>query len=81
MSGEAIVGAAVNRTGKSVEGPFALSVCCFDGDKMLSQQGAFAEQQGVPPRPTDRSHTAPGSPSRLGTGTDRVRMRERGSML
>jgi hypothetical protein len=46
LSGNAIVGAAVNRTGKSVEGPFAVSVYCFDGDKLLSQQGAFAEQQG-----------------------------------
>jgi hypothetical protein len=45
-SGKAIVGSAVNGTGKSVEGPFAVSVYCFNGDKLLSQQGAFAQQQG-----------------------------------
>jgi hypothetical protein len=45
-SGDAIVGAAVNSTGKSVEGPFSVSVYCFDGDTLLSQHGAFAEQDG-----------------------------------
>lgn len=45
-SGDAIVGAAVNQTGESVEGPFAVSVYCFDGDKVLGKQGAFAEQDG-----------------------------------
>jgi hypothetical protein len=45
-SGDAIVGAAVNATGKSVEGPFSVSIYCFDGDTLLSQHGAFAEQDG-----------------------------------
>lgn len=45
-SGDSIVGAAVNHTGESVEGPFSVSGYCFDGDKLLSQYGAFAEQDG-----------------------------------
>lgn len=45
-SGDAVVGAAVNQTGESVEGPFSVSVYCFDGDKVLSKHGAFAEQDG-----------------------------------
>lgn len=45
-SGDAIVGAAVNQTGESVEGPFAVSVYCFDGDQLLGKHGAFAEQDG-----------------------------------
>ena len=45
-SGDAVVGAAVNQTGKSVEGPFGVDVYCFDGDKVLGEHGDFAEQQG-----------------------------------
>lgn len=45
-SGDAIVGAAVNGTGESVEGPFGIDVYCFDGDMVLSEHGNFAEQQG-----------------------------------
>jgi hypothetical protein len=45
-SGGAIVGAAVNSTGKSVAGPYSVSVYCFEGDKLLRQHGTFAEQQG-----------------------------------
>lgn len=46
VSAEAIVGAAVNGTGESVAGPFPVSVYCFDGDKLLSETGTFAEQDG-----------------------------------
>ncbi|HEV7851763.1 MAG TPA: hypothetical protein VGP27_10430 [Mycobacterium sp.] len=45
-SGDAIVGAAVNQTGESVEGPFSVDAYCFDGDKVLSEHGDFAEQDG-----------------------------------
>lgn len=51
VSGSAIVGAAVNRTGESVAGPFSVSVYCFDGNKLLSQTQAFAKQLG--PLPAD----------------------------
>lgn len=50
-SGDAIVGAAVNQTGESVEGPFAVDAYCFDGDKLLGEYGDFAEQDG--PAPAD----------------------------
>lgn len=46
LSGDAIVGAAVNQTGESVEGPFSVDAYCFDGDKVLSEHGDFAEQDG-----------------------------------
>lgn len=46
LSGDAIVGAAVNQTGKSVEGPFSVDAYCFDGDKVLSEHGDFTEQDG-----------------------------------
>ncbi|MDT7719623.1 MAG: hypothetical protein QOE94_634 [Mycobacterium sp.] len=45
-SGDAIVGAAVNDTGKTVAGPFAVSVYCFDGNNLLSHHGAFTQQDG-----------------------------------
>lgn len=45
-SGDSIVGAAVNSTGKPVEGPFSVGVYCFDGDKLLGEHGAFTEQDG-----------------------------------
>lgn len=45
-SGDAIVGSAVNGTGESVEGPFAVSAYCFDGDKLLGEHGDYAEQDG-----------------------------------
>jgi hypothetical protein len=45
-SGDAIVGAAANSTAESVEGPFSVSVYCFDGDKLLSEHSTFAEQDG-----------------------------------
>jgi hypothetical protein len=41
-----VVGSAVNGTGKSVAGPFSVSVYCFQGDKLLGQHGGFAEQDG-----------------------------------
>lgn len=46
VSGDGVVGAAVNHTGESVEGPFSVSLYCLDGDKLLGEYGAFAEQQG-----------------------------------
>jgi hypothetical protein len=45
-SGDALVGAAVNQTGESVEGPFSVDAYCFDGDKVLGEHGDFAEQDG-----------------------------------
>ncbi|WP_280827708.1 hypothetical protein [Mycobacterium sp. OTB74] len=45
-SGDAVVGGAVNSTGKSVEGPFSVSTYCFDGDKLLGAHDAFAKQNG-----------------------------------
>jgi hypothetical protein len=44
--GDSLVGGAVNDTGKKGEGPFAVSVYCFDGDNIKSEHGGFAEQQG-----------------------------------
>ena len=45
-SGDAIVGAAVNETGESLAGPFSVDAYCVDGDKVLSEHGNFAEQDG-----------------------------------
>lgn len=45
-SGDTIVGAAINKTGESVEGPFAIDAYCFDGDTVLSEHGNYAEQDG-----------------------------------
>lgn len=45
-SGDAVVGSAVNATEKSVEGPFSVSVYCFNGDKLLGTYGAFAKPDG-----------------------------------
>lgn len=46
LRGDAVVGAARNQTGESVEGPFSVSVYCFEGDKLLGEHGAYAEQNG-----------------------------------
>ncbi|CAM4340809.1 hypothetical protein MB901379_01879 [Mycobacterium basiliense] len=46
-SADAIAGSAVNGTGKSAEGPFSVSVYCFDGDQLLSEADAFAEPDDV----------------------------------
>jgi hypothetical protein len=46
VSGDAIVGAAVNATGKPLNGPFDADVYCFDGDKLLTEGGDLAEQYG-----------------------------------
>jgi len=40
------VGAAVNRTGESVAGPFSVGVYCFGGSTLLSRTGVFANQPG-----------------------------------
>lgn len=45
-SGDAVVGSAVNATGKPVEGPFSVSVYCFDGDKVLGTHQAFGKPDG-----------------------------------
>ena len=46
VSGDAIVGAAVNATGKPLSGPVNADVYCFDGDKLLIQRGAVPMQYG-----------------------------------
>ncbi|OBI40891.1 hypothetical protein [Mycobacterium colombiense] len=46
VSGDAIVGAAVNATGKPLNGPFDAEVWCFDGDKLLTNTGDPADQNG-----------------------------------
>jgi hypothetical protein len=46
LSGDAVVGAAVNATGKSLEGPFDVDVYCFDGDRLLIQHDDSAAQEG-----------------------------------
>lgn len=46
VSGDAIVGTAVNASGKPVTYPISADVYCFDGDKMLTQGGDIAEQLG-----------------------------------
>ncbi|BBA87654.1 MULTISPECIES: hypothetical protein [Mycobacterium] len=43
MTPYSIVGAAINNTGKSVEGPFSVAAYCFDGNNLLSEADAFAE--------------------------------------
>lgn len=45
--GGSIVGAAVNRTGSTVTGPYGVDVYCFDGDDLVSSTGDFAEQSGA----------------------------------
>lgn len=42
--GDAIVGAAVNKTGESTDGPYSVSVYCFDGDNIIGQLSGFTEQ-------------------------------------
>lgn len=44
--GGSIVGAAVNRTGSKVTGPYSVDVYCFDGDDLTSSTGTFTEQSG-----------------------------------
>lgn len=44
--GGSIVGAAVNRTGSTVTGPYSVEVYCFDGDGLVSSTGTFTEQDG-----------------------------------
>lgn len=46
LSGDAVVGAAANATGKSLQGPFDVDVYCFDGDKLLVQRDDSAVQDG-----------------------------------
>lgn len=43
-SGDAIVGVAVNETGKPVTYPITANVYCFDGDELLTEDGDLAEQ-------------------------------------
>lgn len=44
--GGSIVGAAVNRTGSTVNGPYRVDVYCFDGNDVLSTTRTYAEQSG-----------------------------------
>lgn len=46
ISGSAIVGAAVNATGRPLNYPFSADVYCFDGDTLLTERGDLAEQYG-----------------------------------
>lgn len=44
--GGSIVGAAVNRTGSKVTGPYSVNVYCFDGNDLTSSTRSFTEQGG-----------------------------------
>ena len=46
IAGDAIVGSATNATGEKTEGPYSVSVYCFDGDNLTSEIGTYAEQDG-----------------------------------
>jgi hypothetical protein len=46
LSGDAIVGSATNQTGASTDGPFSVSIYCFEGDNLLRYTGDYAEQDG-----------------------------------
>jgi hypothetical protein len=46
-SGGQIVGAAINTTGKTLQGPYKVDVFCFDGaNKLVDVGGAFTDQNG-----------------------------------
>lgn len=47
ISGDAIVGAAQNKTGANAEGPFGVSIYCFEGDNIVSQHMGFTEQDSL----------------------------------
>lgn len=44
--GGSIVGAAVNRTGSRITGPYSVNVYCFDGNDLTSSARSFTEQSG-----------------------------------
>jgi hypothetical protein len=46
LSGDAIVGSAVNQTGMSTDGPYSVAIYCFKGDNLVRHVGTFAEQDG-----------------------------------
>ncbi|WP_111721528.1 hypothetical protein [Homoserinimonas sp. OAct 916] len=46
ISGDAIVGSALNETGAESAAPYSVSVYCFDGDNLLSQFRTYTEQDG-----------------------------------
>ncbi len=43
-SGASIVGTATNTTGARLQGPYSVDVYCFGAGKLLSEYGAFADQ-------------------------------------
>lgn len=47
VSGDAIVGAAENKTGANADGPFSVSIYCFEGDSIVSQTTGFTEQDSL----------------------------------
>lgn len=46
LVGESIVGAAINTTGALAEGPYSVSIYCFDGDDLFANWIGYAEQIG-----------------------------------
>ena len=45
-SGAAIVGAATNKTGAPLTGPYSSEVYCFNGNEITGHVGGFAEEDG-----------------------------------
>lgn len=46
LSGESIVGGATNGTGFTTDGPFSVSIYCFEGDNIVGSTSSFTEQDG-----------------------------------
>lgn len=45
-TGRAIVGSAINATGKTLDGPFSVGIYCFDGNYIADQTMSFTEEGG-----------------------------------